>query len=106
MVQVMRQDRTPPPLEVGQADGERPEPACPGWSCSFVGSKTVSAAELCERLAERAGSGHLQSRGRDSSACPGAAALSARAVTGLMPGRGGRFAGSLMFQASPSISSN
>ncbi len=49
---------------------------------------------------------HVERGTSESRAWPGAAMLMARAVTGLMPGRGGRLAGSLTSQARPSHASS
>jgi hypothetical protein len=103
VMHVVRHDRGAPPAEIRQPQAHRPEPARPPVARGLVVGETVGASEFGKRLAYGARRGHAHAAfPRDRMPWPGAAISIARAVTGLMPGRGGRLAGTFTFQASPS----
>lgn len=102
MMAIMSVDRRLPPGEIGEAQGDRPQPAQP--MCSIGCFEALFASELRQRriIVMRF---HLAGC-PEISACPSAATESARTVTGVMPARAGSIAGSFTFQANPSNSSN
>jgi hypothetical protein len=108
MVQIVRVDRPAPPPEIWQSENDRPDPAGPRRARGLVGGQAMLLTICGQGVAQRRRRPCAQAgpRMRESRACPGAVTSMARAVSGLMPGRGGRLAGSLTSHASPSRSSS
>ena len=96
----------PPPGKIGKLEQQRSNAAYP--KRAFSGRNVVGGAKGLERICDRDYRAFLHDGmiGAESCRWPGAAIVKARAVTAVMPGRGGSLDGTLTFQASPSASSN
>jgi hypothetical protein len=81
------------PGEIGEAEGEGADGAAPAVGVRLGGG---GGAKAGERLVAGQAAGCVE-----ISACPGAATSSARFVSGVIPGRGGRVEGSFTFHARP-----